>query len=369
MPVEINYDKQHLKQLEGIYLKKIEQLYMLAAREAASAAAVIGSDIDITKPFAFSDYPQTKQKVDQLFKTFNLNLTTTIRDASEKEWTLATKKNDQLVNRVLKATSFKREQVQHFYNRNLEALAAFQNRKSAGLNLSERIWKYTTQLKGELEMGLDIGLSDGRSASQLSLDLRHYLKEPDKLYRRVRDNRGELVLSQQSKKYSPGPGTYRSSYMNSMRLARTEVNMAYRQSDYERWQQLDFVVGYEVHRSNHVFACPLCDSLIGKYPKDFKFFGWHPQCRCYATPILTSTQDFIEREKLRMAGETVGPRRSANEVKDVPDSFKKWVMDHKEKFAKGKSEPFFIKNNQGFIGPIVAAKTKELNSISRLTGS
>ena len=276
MPVEINYDQLHFKRLEGLYVRKIEQLYMLAAREAASVASVIGPDIDLTKPFTFAQYPQTKQKVDQLFKSFNLKMTSTLRDATEKEWDLAAKKNDQLVNRVLKSTAFKRKQVEHLYNRNLEALAAFQNRKSAGLNLSDRVWKYTNQLKGELEMGLDVGLSEGRSAQQLSLDLRRYLKEPDKLYRRVRDNRGELVLSQQAKKYSPGPGSYRSSYMNSMRLTRTEVNMAYRQSDFERWQQLDFVVGFEVHRSNNVFICPFCDLLVGRYPKDFKFFGWHP---------------------------------------------------------------------------------------------
>jgi len=352
MPIEINYDQLHFKKLEGLYVKKIEQLYMFAAREAASVVAGIVPDIDLTKPFIFADYPQTRQKADQLFKSFNLKLTSTLRDATEQEWDLASKKNDQLVNRILKSTSFKRKQLEHLYNRNLEALAAFQTRKSAGLNLSDRIWKYTTQLKGELEMGVDAGLAEGRSAAQLSLDLRHYLKEPDKLYRKVRDNRGELALSQQAKKYSPGPGSYRSSYMNAMRLARTEVNMAYRQSDHERWQQLDFVVGFEVRRSNHVFGCSMCDSLVGRYPKNFKFYGWHPQCRCYAVPILSSTKAFIDREKRRMAGEQLTPLKASAEVKDVPPSFKKWVIDHKEQYAKAKSEPFFIRNNQGYIKAI-----------------
>jgi hypothetical protein len=349
MPVEINYDQRHFKKLEGLYVKKIEQLYMFATREAASVVAGIGPDIDLTKPFIFADYPQTKQKADQLFKSFKLKLTSTLRDATEQEWDMASKKNDQLVNRVLRSTSFKRKQVEHLYNRNLEALAAFQARKSAGLNLSDRVWKYTNQLKGELEMGVDVGLSEGRSAGQLSLDLRRYLKEPDKLYRKVRDNRGELALSQQARKYSPGPGSYRSSYMNTMRLARTEVNMAYRQSDFERWQKLDFVVGFEVRRSNHVFICPMCDSLVGRYPKNFKFYGWHPQCRCYAVPILSRTKDFIEREKQRMVGEQLSPHKASSEVKDVPLSFKKWVADHKEQYAMAKSEPFFIRNNQRYI--------------------
>lgn len=365
MPVEINYDQLHLKNLEGLYLRKIEQLYATAAREAASLAAGIGPDFDPTKLFNFADYPQTKQKADQLFGSLTKNLTTTIRGASEREWDLASKKNDQLVNRVLRATAFKRKEVEHLYNRNLEALAAFQSRKSAGLNLSERIWKYSNQLKGEFEMGIDVGLSDGRSAAQLSLDLRHYLKEPNNLYRRVRDSRGELSLSQQALKYSPGPGTYRSSYKNAMRLARTEVNMAYRQSDHERWQQLDFVMGFEVRRSNHVFVCPMCDSLVGRYPKNFKFYGWHPQCRCYAVPILSSTKEFIDRERQRMAGETVGPVQSENMVMDTPNSFKTWVTDHKEQYARAKSKPYFIKNNQGYVKAIELDKTRALNKLSR----
>lgn len=140
--------------------------------------------------------------------------------------------------------------------------------------------------------------------------------------------------------------------MNAMRLARTEVNMAYRQSDHERWRQLDFVVGFEVRRSNHVFGCPMCDSLVGRYPKNFKFYGWHPQCRCYAVPILSSTKDFIDREKRRMAGEDIGPALSDNTAKEVPYSFKKWVTDHKEQYARAKSEPFFIRNNQEFVKAI-----------------
>lgn len=365
MPVEINYDQQHLKNLEGLYLRKIEQLYATAAREAASIASGIGPDIDPTKLFNFADYPQTKQKADRLFRSLTNNLTTTLRDATAQEWDLASKKNNQLVNRVLKSTAFKRKEVEHLYNRNLEALAAFQSRKSAGLNLSERIWKYSNQLKGELEMGIDVGLSDGRSASQLSLDLRHYLKEPNNLYRRVRDSRGELALSQQAQKYSPGPGTYRSSYKNSMRLARTEVNMAYRQSDHERWKQLDFVVGFEVRRSNHVFICPMCDSLVGKYPKDFKFYGWHPQCRCHALPILSSTKEFIEREKQRMAGQEVGPVQSANQITDLPASFKKWVTDHQDQYASAKSEPYFVRNNRGYVNGIEQAKRERLNYLGR----
>jgi hypothetical protein len=129
----------------------------------------------------------------------------------------------------------------------MEALKAFQERKINGLGLSDRVWNYSRQLKGELELGIDIALGEGRSAAQLSRDLRQYLQNPDKLFRRVKDKHGILHLSKNAQKYHPGPGVYRSSYKNAMRLTRTEINMAYRVADYEKYQQLDFVTGIVNH--------------------------------------------------------------------------------------------------------------------------
>lgn len=37
-----------------------------------------------------------------------------------------------------------------------------------------------------------------------------------------------------------------------------------------------------------------CDTLQGRYPKDFKWTGWHPFCRCFATAITASEK---ERDK------------------------------------------------------------------------
>ena len=95
-----------------------------------------------------------------------------------------------------------------------------------------------------------------------------------------------------------------------MRLARTETNIAYRTADYDRQQDLDFVVGIEVHLSgNH--TCKgvkgefhdICDELQGRYPKDFKFTGWHPNCRCYTTTILKTPEEFKADEERIMKGE------------------------------------------------------------------
>ena len=142
-----------------------------------------------------------------------------------------------------------------------------------------------------MELALDIGIGEGRSAAELSRDVRRYLNHPERLFRRVRDKHGNLVLSQAAKAFNPGQGVYRSSFKNARRLTATETNMAYRKADNERWQQLFFVVGFEVklsnnHSINGVPFTDICDELAGKYPKTFVFTGWHPLCRCYTVPIL-----------------------------------------------------------------------------------
>ena len=110
--------------------------------------------------------------------------------------------------------------------------------------------------------------------------------------------------------YHSGQGVYRSSYKNAMRLARTEINMAYREAEYQRWQQLDFVVGFRIHLSNNhtilnskgepVPFHDICDELAGDYPKTFKFVGWHPQCRCFVTPILSDYDEYNKNRANRL---------------------------------------------------------------------
>lgn len=322
---EVRYDQEHFKRLEQIYVRKIEQLYLSANREAISIAKSLGVSYDPDKPFSFEDYPQTKGRVDKLFQSFDKRMVSTVNRATKEEWLASALKNDELVDRIVKNSKFKREELQHLYNRNLQSLAAFQKRKVSGMNLSDRVWKYSNQYKGQIEMGLDVGLSDGRSAAAISRDLREYLQNPDKLFRRVRDKRGELVLSQNAKKYHPGPGVYRSSYKNALRMTRTEVNMAYRTSDFERWQQLDFVVGIEVRRSNHVFACVLCDTLVGRYPKGFMFRGWHPQCYDDKSEVLTNTGwklfENVENSDLIFS---LNPSTRKPEWTGIKLNFKRW---------------------------------------------
>lgn len=284
--VGLDYDQMHFMRIEA-YTRKIQQLYLSAIREAATISE--GVKFDDSKPFSFDHYPKTRQRIDKLIAGLNSQMFSSIQDMTHDEWLAASYKSDALVDYIAGKTKLPTSLLEKYKSRNLEALSSFQQRKINGLNLSDRVWNYTNQFKGELELGFDIGLGEGKSAAELSRDLRSYLNDPDKLFRRVRDKHGNLVLSKNAQKYSPGDGVYRSSYKNAMRLTRTEVNMAYRASDYERNQQLDFVVGFEVRRSNHIFSCPVCESLKGKYPKTFKFVGWHPQCYDELSEVYTNS--------------------------------------------------------------------------------
>lgn len=341
--ISVSLEKEYLRRIDS-YARKIDQLYLSAIREATSIGLSI-SNYDASKPFTWSSYPQTKARIDKLINNLYSNVITTIDDATYHEWLAANTGSDVIVKKFLSNTKLKQINLDHYYDRNLEALKSFQRRKIKGLNLSDRIWGQSLQFKNEMEMCLDIGLSEGRSASELSRDIRKYLNEPDRLYRRIKNKEtGNYYLSQNAKKYNPGTGMYRSSYKNAMRVTRTETNMAYRSSDVERFGQLDFVVGYEVRRSNNVFCCNVCEALAGKYPKTFKFNGWHPQCRCYVVSILATPEEFIAHQRKILKGENP-TLKSRNEVAELPSNFKAWVKDNSAKIAKAKSAPYFLRDN------------------------
>lgn len=139
-----------------------------------------------------------------------------------------------------------------------------------------------------------------------------------------------------------------------MRLTRTEVNMAYRASDYEQNQHFDFVVGFEVVRSNHIFACSVCESLKGKYPKNFKFVGWHPHCRCHVIDILATESEFIQHQKKILSGDENAVLKSVNEITEPHKGFTNWIADNKDRIAGAKergSLPYFLRDNADLINP------------------
>lgn len=340
------YDKRHLNNLLK-RAKSVEEMFDEAVKEAARAGVASGFN-DPDHPFYIDDFPAVKRRIDELVAQLHDKVVYAVEDGDHEEWLLSCEKNDELVEAMTRSIGISKEQISQWKQPNLEALSAFQARKINGIGLSDRVWSITEQFKQELELALDIGLGEGKSAADLTRDVRRYLNEPERLFRRVRDKHGVLRLSKAAKAYHPGQGVYRSSYKNALRLTATENNIAYRTSDYNRWQQLDFVVGIEIRCSNNHPDYDVCDELKGKYPKDFKFTGWHPFCRCHAVPILKTAEEMAADNERIMKGEPLDGE-SANNVVDVPDNFKSWLERNRERVKTTTSVPYFIKDNGKYI--------------------
>ncbi len=142
-----------------------------------------------------------------------------------------------------------------------------------------------------------------------------------------------------------------------MRLAATENNMAYRTADHERWQAIPFVIGIDIKLSNNhnCVGVPkgrfydICDELAGRYPKDFKFVGWHPYCRCFAVPVMAKMDEFLDYQRKLIDGEDVADSEFSGKVEEVPDNFDDWVNSNKERAKGWSSMPYFVRQNPRFV--------------------
>lgn len=252
-------------------------------------------------------------------------------------WDRSNTKNDDFIRKYIEGMSISAATKEGMFTHNLTALEALQKSVDAnGLSLSDRVWDITQQTKTQIEFYLNSGVAVGRNATGISSDVRQILHDPDKRFRRVRNGKGNLVPSRPMKDYHPGQGVYRSAYMNALRTSATTTNIAYRSADYERWSKQDFVLGIEVQRSgNHKGPCKICDAMVGKYPKTFKFTGWHPFCICFATPIVMEPEDLAD---YLLTDEV--PERLV--IKEIPGAAQSFVNDNKQQLSKA----FWMRDNK-----------------------
>ncbi|MBR6250108.1 MAG: hypothetical protein IKR17_02805 [Bacteroidales bacterium] len=350
------FEKQHIANLAK-YAKLIDAIYNEATREAGAIAATV-SNFNADKIFSFADYPATRQRVEKLIAALADDTQVAIVNGIDSEWTLANNKNNELARRVFgdNVGKLTQQQYRRYFTDNEAAHQAFVKRKEKGLSLSDRVWHYSDMFKDDMELSIDLGLRGGLSASEISRDLRQYLQHPDMLFRRVRDEHGNLVLSQRAKDFHPGQGVYRSSYMNARRLAVTETNIAYRTSDFERVQNFDFVVGIEICLSNNhnckgfpagAFS-DICDELAGRYPKTFKFTGWHPHCRCHVKTILKTPEELMAENRIILDGGEPS-ESSVNSVKEVPKAFGGWIKENVKRIEASPTPPYYLRDNKDWV--------------------
>jgi len=277
--------------------------------------------------------------IDRALSNLQSALMNNIDAYQDGSFALSGKKNDDMVDMYIQGMAISQALKNGMFSRNMEALVELQNRVDNGMNLSDRIWNIADQTKTQLEFYLKSGLSIGRSSANISQDIRNILNEPDRLFRRVRDEDGILRPSQPMKDYHPGQGQYKSSKQNALRLAATETNMAYRKADHARWTELDFILGIDIQRSPSAKEpCKVCDPMAGKYPKTFMFTGWHPWCICFATPVMMNPADFANYL-------LTGNLPQSQIIRSIPQSAKDYIEDNFD--AINNSQPYWLQDNFG----------------------
>lgn len=330
--------------LQNLKEREVRLLYYDVIVELSALAAKLPYKQTI---FNLSLYPLLRRRVDYLLRDMGTKMQAVIVNGIDQAWQLSDDKNRVFLDKRLKGYKLSSKARKTYYDTNQEAKTTFISRQEKGLNLSERVWNAVEPFKRELELGLSAGIARGESAKNMATRMKRNLNEPDRIFRSIIDKDGRIRLSKAARNYRPGQGVYRSSYKNALRLTRTENNMAYRTADFDRWNSQPFIVGIEIRLSNAHPKYDICDPLAGKYPKDFKWTGWHPQCICYQTPILITSEE-MEKHQDEILGLGKWGGKSVNQVNEAPSAFYKYLDDNSEKINRLSSTPYWVKDNPSF---------------------
>lgn len=337
------YERKHLEDIKK-YQYRIRRAYNKAVDKIFAAISSIkkkGDTFDITK------YPKINKLVDDVLVQTHEEISTIIINGIHEQWNLSESKTDELIKDAIgKKGDLPQKVKAALFSRNDAALNAFVARTTGkqGLSLSDRIWKYNQQFRREIEQMLYVGINNGESASTMATKLKQYMREPDRLFRRVRDTDGKLKLSKPAQSFHSGQGVYRSSYKNALRLARTETNMAYRAADGESYSRTKFILGFEVKLSANHPKFDICDHLAGVYPASFKFVGWHPNCMCYTVPVLPSADEYDRYEVALLKGRGDQFKFSGT-ITNIPNNFTAYISKNSKDLANLRSQPYWIRDN------------------------
>lgn len=349
IPSQRKYDDIHTKNVE-LYGKRVKRAYNKTIDEISNLTYRLS--LNPNNEFYFRNYPEVSRKVNTLLKQLNDEVKGVTVSGINTEWGLAVDKNNELAIYAAgdSLANLPDEYKKKWFTNNDAARRSFLARKDKGLGLSDKIWKNTRQFKTELELALDVGISKGKSAANLSRDIRSYLNEPDKLFRRVRDEKGVLRLSKAAKAYNPGQGKYRSSYKNALRLTANETNFSYNNAEFEKRKQQDFITGIRIKTTPGYTSAVdkggiVCGDLQGDYPKDFDFtYKWHVNCRCLSLNILKTKEELDTDIDRILSGEEPNTK-SVNSVNKKPANYTGYIKDNKKKFENWKTKPRTFENN------------------------
>ena len=380
--------QEELAKLFAKYHSKLSYLYTSYAKRIIKTIPIgeKAEDYWIDNPlFNFDLFPELRERLNQIFiEYFNDNMLCYKQGISDGV-ALAYSQDDVNLGKYTilqdKAIDTARKAAQTaFYERRMQ--------RQGGLSLSDRVWNYAQMGKSEIETAIanviGDGITKGTSAEELGRAVRQYLNNPDMMYRRyhkmIVDNAGHKrhvvrwyrrhidedgkVTFKEEPLEKVGTGTYRSARMNSLRLMRTEINMAYHNANSERWQREPFVIGIRIWLSPEHPEYDICDDLMGNYPKDFQFSGWHPACLCASAPITIQGDEKKEFYRRLMNGEDMSGYVSPNAVKTPPEAWNKYINDQHDNILaageRGKLAYHLRDNTKYWLGSFLVDEQKRM---------
>lgn len=345
--------KEQLDNLFAVYNKRLGRLYSDYVKKLTSLG--YGEDaLEDDALFNFDNFPQLKARLDDIFNDYYQNSLLCYKSGITDGVALAYN-HDEMVIGGYSVLTDKAIRVA----RDTAAATFISNRLKAknGLNLAQIVWNYCQQTKSEFEMAMSNTIADGigkgSSAEEIGKSIRKYLNDPDMMYRRYhtikvqKNGKKKDVVTWRRRRIIDGKvrfveeplekvgmGVYRSARKNALRVARTEINSAYHKARNERWQNEPFVIGQYIHVSPQHNIDDICNDLEGRYPKDYVWISWHPQCICTSDPITIQGEEKKEFYKRLMAGEDMSNYVSPFAVLTMPEKYNQYIRDNSEAIVK-----------------------------------
>lgn len=345
--------KEQLNNLFAVYNKRLGRLYSDYVKKLTSLG--YGEDVlEDDALFNFDNFPQLKARLNDIFNDYYQNSLLCYKSGITDGVALAYN-HDEMVIGGYSVLTDKAIRVA----RDTAAATFISNRLKTknGLNLAQIIWNYCQQTKSEFEMAMSNTIADGikkgSSAEEIGKSIRRYLNDPDMMYRRYhtikvqKNGKKKDVVTWRRRRIIDGKvrfieeplekvgmGVYRSARKNALRVARTEINSAYHKARNERWQNEPFVIGQYIHVSPQHNIDDICNDLEGRYPKDYVWISWHPQCICTSDPITIQGEEKKEFYKRLMAGEDMSNYVSPFAVLTMPEKYNQYIKDNSEAIVK-----------------------------------
>lgn len=353
MHLSSKQQKEQLNNLFAVYNKRLGRLYSDYVKKLTSL--VYGEDVlEDDALFNFDNFPQLKARLNDIFNDYYQNSLLCYKSGITDGVALAYNHDEMVIGGYSVLTD---KAIRVARDTAAATFISSRLKTKNGLNLAQIIWNYCQQTKSEFEIAMSNTIADGikkgSSAEEVGKSIRKYLNDPDMMYRRYhtikvqKNGKKKDVVTWRRRRIIDGKvrfieeplekvgmGVYRSARKNALRVARTEINSAYHKARNERWQNEPFVIGQYIHVSPQHNIDDICNDLEGRYPKDYVWISWHPQCICTSDPITIQGEEKKEFYKRLMAGEDMSNYVSPFAVLTMPEKYNQYIKDNSEAIVK-----------------------------------